>query len=213
MTRQPAPRRSAPPRRGVSAYLAVLFVMIALTGVAACGGDDSNGPSSPTTVPPAPAPSPTPTPPSPRQVQQGTMNLSAPQGENVFFALASITDNATGRWEANVDWTDPANELWMWVADGVCTTQQFARDDCPFEATCPCQFAVRSEVATPKPRVLTIPNAGGGTRTLIVVNLGPKEDTATYRVTLTPGGSASSVAAVSATESGVSTGRKTIRKR
>ena len=141
------------------------------------------------------------------------MNLSAPQGENVFFALASITDNATGRWEANVDWTDPANQLWMWVANGVCTTQQFARDDCPLEATCPCQFAVRSETATPKPRVLTIPNAGGGTRTLIVVNLGPKEDTATYRVTLTPGGSASSVAAVSATESGVSTGRKTIRKR
>src|SRR5262245_41929853 len=189
------------------------FAIATMLVVAACGGDGGSSspttPSSPTPVTPVPAPAP----PSPRLVQQGTMSLSAPQGESVYFALAAITDNASGRWEATVDWTDPANELWMWVANGVCTAQQFARDDCPFEATCPCQFAVRSETAAPKPRVLTIPNAGGGTRTLVVVNLGPKEETATYRVTLTPGGSASSVAAVSATSSGVSTGRKNIRKR
>lgn len=141
------------------------------------------------------------------------MNLSAPKDDTVHFSLASITDNTSGRWETTVDWTDPANDLWMWVANGACTAQQFARDDCPFEATCPCQFTIRSEVATPKPRVLNIPNAPGGTRTLIVLNLGPKEETATYRVMLTPGSTASSVAAFSSSGSGVSTGLKQLRKR
>jgi hypothetical protein len=215
MTMQPAHTGSAPPPRAVSAHsarLCAIGALIALIVVAACGGDNSsNSPSAPTTVAPAPPP-PAPTPPSPRQVQQGTMSLAAPQGEDVYFALASIIDNTTGRWETTVDWTDPANELWMWVANGVCTAQQFARDDCPFEATCPCQFAVRSEVATPKPRVLTIPNAAGATRTLIVVNLGPKEETATYRVTLTPGSLAAAAAAVPTPASGVFTGKKTIRK-
>jgi len=114
-----------------------------------------------------------------------------------------------------VDLLDPGpHEVQVrWVANGVCTAQQFARDDCPFEATCPCQFTIRSEVATPKPRVLTIPNAPGGTRTLIVVNLGPKEETATYRVMLTPGSTASSVAALSSSSAGVSTGLKHLRKR
>ena len=207
MTMQPAPTRSLPPRRAVSAHIALAIGTLIV--VAACGGDNnSNSPAAPTTVTPAPAPAPT-----PRLVQQGTMNLSAPKDDTVHFSLASITDNASGRWETTVDWTDPANELWMWVANGVCTTQQFARDDCPFEATCPCQFTIRSEVATPKPRVLTIPNAPGGTRTLIVVNLGPKEETATYRVMLTPGSTASSVAALSSSGSGVSTGLKHMRNR
>ena len=195
------------PRRAVSAHIPLAIGTLIV--VAACGGDNnSNSPAAPTTVTPAPAPAPT-----PRLVQQGTMNLSAPKDDTVHFSLASITDNASGRWETSVDWTDPANELWMWVANGVCTTQQFARDDCPFEATCPCQFTIRSEVATPKPRVLTIPNAPGGTRTLIVVNLGPKEETATYRVMLTPGSTASSVAALSSSGSGASTGQKHMRKR
>ena len=212
MTMQPAPTKSSPPRRAVSAHIALLCAIGTLIVVAACGGDnDSNSPAAPSTVTPAPAPAPTP--PSPRLVQQGTMNLSAPKDDTVHFSLASITDNASGRWETTVDWTDPANELWMWVANGVCTAQQFARDDCPFEATCPCQFTIRSEVATPKPRVLTIPNAPGGTRTLIVVNLGPKEETATYRVMLTPGSTASSVAALSSSGAGVSTGLKHLRKR
>jgi hypothetical protein len=210
MTTQPAPTITSPPPRAVSARVALLCAIATSMVVAACGGDNaSSSPAAPTTVTPAPAP----TPPSPRLVQQGTLNLAAPKDETVYFALASITDNAAGRWETTVDWTDPANELWMWVANGVCTAQQFARDDCPFEATCPCQFAIRSEVATPKPRVLTIPNATGGTRTLIVVNLGPQEETATYRATLTPGSTASSVAAVSSSIAGVSTGLKNFRKR
>jgi hypothetical protein len=86
--------------------------------VAACGGDNnSNSPAAPTTVTPAPAPAPT-----PRLVQQGTMNLSAPKDDTVHFSLAAITDNTSGRWETTVDWTDQANELWMWVANGAVHT-------------------------------------------------------------------------------------------
>jgi len=143
--------------------------------VTSCGGD-SDTPSSPTRV----------STPTPRLVQQGSFPLRAPEQDGVYFQLSTITDASAGLWEATVDWTNQANTLWMWVANGVCAVDQFARDECPFDATCPCQFAVRSELATPKPRVLSIPGAPGGTRTLIVMNLGPQADTATYRVMLTP---------------------------
>ena len=171
--------------------------------VTACGGDSGGSPpSGPSTVTP-----------TPRLVQQGTLNLAAPQGDDVYFAVASITDSASGGWEATVDWTNAANELWMWVATGSCTVQQFARDDCPFDATCPCQFAVRSEVATPKPRVLTIHNAPGGTRTLIVLNVGPGAETANYRVMLTPASLVPN--SVTGSEQGVavSTGRKNLPRK
>lgn len=72
------------------------------------------------------------------------------------------------------------------VAEGSCTVEQFALPECPFEAACPCQFVVRCETATPKPRVLSIANARSATRMLIVANLGPREESIEFRVTLTP---------------------------
>jgi hypothetical protein len=119
-------------------------------------------------------------------LQQGSFALSAPTDDSFYFALAPVTDSVAGLWEANVDWAINTNIVWMWVADGVCTVEQFAQPECPDEPTCPCRFAIRSETATPKPRVLTIPNAPGGTRTLIVANLGPREEAVQYRVTLLP---------------------------
>ena len=82
------------------------------------------------------------------------------------------------------DWLRDTDTLWVWIADGVCTVDQFALPECPSEPSCPCRFVIRSETATPKPRVLTINEAPGGTRTLIVANLGPREETVQYRVTL-----------------------------
>lgn len=176
-----------------------LYMLIVLVS---CGDSPDRNPVSPT---PAPAPA------APRLLQQGNLALAAPTDDSVYFALASITDAASGRWEATVDWGDAANTLWMWVADGACTVDQFARDDCPFEATCPCRFAIRSETGTPKPRVLTIPGASGGTRTLIVANLGPGEETAQYRVTLLSSGVAAGASAGTAGvtgDPGVSLARK-----
>jgi hypothetical protein len=75
---------------------------------------------------------------------------------------------------------------------------------------------VRSEVATPKLRVLTVTNPASTTRTLIVMNLGPREETASYIVRLTPNSTTSATdgAAAGAQTSAVShivTGRKSIR--
>jgi hypothetical protein len=158
-----------------AAGLLILLGLTALVGVS-CDGDSKN-PASPTVT----------TAPTPRTIAQGNFALAAPTEDSVFFAVVPITDSSAGTWEATVDWTVASNALWMYVANGSCTVAQFASDDCPDSAACPCQFAVRSEVATPKPRVLTIPGAPGGTRTLIVVNLGPREDTSSYTVRLTPG--------------------------
>jgi hypothetical protein len=150
--------------------------------LASCGGGGSNRSSSPT----APTPPTASAPPAPRVIAQGGFSLGAPSNDSVFFGVVPITDAATGNWEATVDWTFPDNTLWMYVATGTCSPEQFASDACPSSAACPCQFAVRSEAATPKPRVLSIPNAPGGTRTLIILNLGPREETGTIVVRLTP---------------------------
>ena len=152
--------------------LALWCAVGALLCTTACG-EESNG---------GLGPSP---PPAPRVVQQGSFALGAPDGESVHFAIAPIAESSGALWEATADWTAGTNTLWMWVTNGVCTPEQFALPECPFEAECPCQFAIRSEVATPKPRVLAIPNATAAARTLIVANLGPGEETVNYRVTVT----------------------------
>lgn len=139
----------------------------------ACGGGN------------APPTSPTPAAPTTRVITQGSFSLDAPTADGAFFGLVPITDQAAGTWEATVDWTLATNTLFMYVATGFCTAEQFASPACPDDATCPCQFAVRSEVATPKPRILAIPNAPGGTRTLIVLNLGPREESISYTARLT----------------------------
>lgn len=170
--------------------------------VAACGGGSSG-----------PSPAPTSLPPAPRLVQQGNFSLAAPDldADVLYFATVPVSDAATGLWEATVDWALTQNTHWMWVANGVCSGEQFALPECPFEATCPCQFTVRSEIATPKPRVLSIPNAAGGTRTLIVLNLGPREDDFTYRVMLTPSSNVvRSESGAPASTAPLSVGRKTM---
>lgn len=103
----------------------------------------------------------------------------------------------------------------MWLANGACTVAQFAQPECPSEPSCPCQFTVRSETALPKPRVLTIPSAPGGNRTLIVANLGPGDDTIDYRVMLTSSSNLSErrPAEDAGGSSGVSLGRKTRLRR
>jgi hypothetical protein len=188
-----------------AARLLTLLGLMAVAGVS-CGGDSKN-PASATLVTTAP---------TPRTIAQGSFALAAPTEDSVFFALVPITDSSAGTWEATVDWTLATNTLWMYVANGSCTVAQFASDDCPDTAACACQFTVRSEVATPKPRVLTIPGAAGGTRTLIVVNVGPREDTSSYTVRLTPSSTTSAMDGAHASTRGIAapnvvTARKAIR--
>ena len=93
------------------AGLAAVFTTIVLV---ACGGSETN-PVSPT-VPASPAP-----PPAPRLIRQGSVPMDAPTDDAFHFFLTPITDGASGRWDATVDWSNEANTLWMWVADGVCS--------------------------------------------------------------------------------------------
>jgi hypothetical protein len=147
--------------------------LVGLGILAACGGE--GGPST----------GPTPLPAN-RLIQEGGFTLRAPEADAIYFTVFAMTDPGSGRWQATVDWTFATNTLWMYVATGTCTAAQFAAPECPSEPSCQCQFAVRSEAAAPKPRVLTVDGALGGTRTLIIANLGPSEESGTYRVMLTP---------------------------
>ena len=153
-------------------YIASVFVICAAALLASCGNDAGSGPTTVSQGPTA------------RTIAQDTRLIGAPVDDTVYFVVIPVTESASGRWEATVDWKAATNELWMWVADGACSAEKFAQPECPFETACPCQFAVRSETATPKPRVLTIPSASGGTRNLIVVNLGPGEESVSYTVKL-----------------------------
>ena len=132
-------------RRAIRTVLGGLVALCAVVLLASCGSDSGGNPASP-------SPAPTAAPPTPRMLQQGSIALSAPTADSVFFALTTVTDPVAGRWETTVDWTNEANTLWMPVADCACTVEQFAKPECPDEVTCPCRFAIRSETATPKPR-------------------------------------------------------------
>jgi len=158
-------------------------VVVLSVVLVSCGGDGSEGDSKTSITSPAP--------PTTQLIQQGNFTLSAPTGDAYFFGLTEITTTSAGTWETTVDWTFPTNTLHIYVATGSCTPTQFATEDCPSGATCPCQFAIRSEVATPKPRVLTLANAAPGTRTLIILNLGPEAESGNYAVRLTPAGTSS----------------------
>ena len=178
-----------------------LLSLYSLIFLVSCGDGPEGNPVSPTRAQPAQ-----------RVLQQGSFTLRAPVDDAVYFGVVPVTDSASDSWEANVDWRSEANTMWMWVADGACSVEQFETGGCPFDSSCPCRITIRSETGTPKPRVLTIAGASGGTRTLIVANLGPGEETVQYRVMLTSsaGTAGASVQTTSVTDSRrVSTARKT----
>lgn len=176
-------------------------VAAALGGTAACGGGGSSSTN--------PTPVPTPTPAPVRSVvTDGSFSLSAPDDEFSYFARRAVVTSIAGRLEATIDWTYPTNTVWMYIAEGACTAEQFSNVDCP-GATCECQFSVISQESGPKPRVLSVPNASPGTRTLIVWNRGPQDEGVSFQVTLTTGGTSSTgVTASRAGATGVEVGRK-----
>ncbi len=150
---------------------------LAAAALAWLGGCGDGG-----TTPPTPVPTPTPAPVR-AVVAQGSFRISEPGSDHTHYNDASINTAATGTLDITVDWTYPTNTLWMYVAEGNCT--DFSNLDCPGGPTCGCRFSVTSQVETPKPRVLTAANASPGVRTLIVWNLGPKEESVSYQAVLT----------------------------
>ena len=161
-------------------HLKTLAVVTVSLGLSTCGDDPTH---------PTQGPTPTPAPVS-TVVTQGSLTISAPDDDFTYYRSRLITTTAAGALETTVNWTYSTNEVWMYLAEGDCNGGQFSNDDCPDGPTCECRFIARSEARTPKPRVLTVSNASAGTRTLIVWNLGPKEEACSYQAVLTtPGGS------------------------
>ncbi len=164
---------------------AALLAACTIVSFCSCGGGGAYTPTSPVVTPP-PAPVRT-------VVAQGGYSLYAPASGLTSFLYSQFTTTRTGEIEATVDWTNAGDELWMYISEGVCTADQFETDDCP-GPDCPCKFSVASEVASPKPRVLNIPNASAGTRTLIIWSLQAMADDLRYQVVLTTTGVAKAAA-------------------
>jgi hypothetical protein len=113
-------------------------------------------------------------------IETGSQGLAL----NNFVVIPFATSGA-GKLDNTVDWTFAGDLLLMYVAQGNCTVAQFAADACPDQPACECRFAVRSENPFEKPRVMTVANAAAGPYTLIVWNLGPRDESISYTIALT----------------------------
>ena len=85
-----AANERAEERRRFQWALAGLAAVFATIVLVACGGSEAN-PVSPT-VPVSPAP--------PRPIRQGSVPLGAPTDDSYHFFPTTITDAASGRWDA-----------------------------------------------------------------------------------------------------------------
>ncbi len=138
-----------------------------------CGGSD--GPTTtPTTTPPT-------TLPPPSVVLQDSQSI--PAG---YLYAWNFTTSRTGTMDITVDYTYAENTMLVWVARGTCTADQFQAEQCTYAAT---------SFTGSKPRKVSVTGAAAGTFTLIVGNLGPKDDSIAFQVVLTPTASAGGVGA------------------
>jgi hypothetical protein len=180
----------------------VAVLLTAVFSVVACGGGGSSNPT--------PVPTPTPAPVR-TVVAQGSMQIGAPDDDFTYYDYVTFNTSASGRLETTVNWTYPSNSVFMYVAEGDCTGDKFENDDCPGGPTCACRFSVMSEAVNPKPRVLTVSNASPGLHTLVLWNLGPREESCSYQAVLTTG--VGSVAPAGVQSASVGSARKGLAKK
>lgn len=156
-----------------AAFLSLALVLVAVSIQPGCGGN--SGVTTPTAVPtPTPPPAPV-----TRNILEGSLS-----GLGVrVLGLIPFTTTATGTIEAHVDWTFPESTIYVYISRGMCTVEQVNAGQC--------QFLAVSETTTPKPRVVSVPNAPAGSYSLYVGNLGPKVESVSYQVLLTTLGGAS----------------------
>jgi hypothetical protein len=149
-----------------------------VVSLTACGSDTVTPPPPPTTtLPPLP-------PPSVVSTGQGSL----PDG---FVGRATpFTTTMTGNLDATVDWTFATNDLDVYITRGDCTPQQFIDVQC--------NIAAFSESTTAKPERAQLAAAPPGVYTLLVGNAGPREESLSWQVVLTPTRTAFSATAASA---------------
>jgi len=79
--------------------------------------------------------------------------------------------------DITVDWTYADSTVWVRLGQGKCDEQVLQAGQC--------QWLIQSQVSTPKPRVLTLPNAAAGQYTLYIYNGVKQPESVSYLVALT----------------------------
>jgi hypothetical protein len=151
------------------------LVLTALAAVLplACGSGGSSG--TPTAVS---TPQPTPTPCTQSIVFQGQGSFPARILDEEFFATT-----ATGRLDIILDWTFASSPIGVFVVPAnSCSLSAFnART---------CNFLVRSEPSTVKPRKISTPNFAPGNYGLLIANFASQDESIATQVILAQGGCA-----------------------
>jgi len=147
-----------------SRFVLTVAVAATLSLLSACGGS-----SSPTAATP---PTTQATPPPPIVVSQGSTAIAVDYVAGRFFT----TDRA-GTLDVTVDYTFADSRLIIWIARGQCTGELFIAEQCDFAAT---------SFAGSKPRKVSVTGAAPGTYTFIAANAGPRDESISHQVVLTP---------------------------
>jgi len=129
-----------------------------------CGGSDSPTNVPAVTTPPAPV--------STVLAEGSRSNL----GVNGELSLDPFMTPANGTLDVTVDWTFATNNVQIYLADGLCSVQDF-----PYG----CDFAGEAESLTAKPERLHLENLRAGTYTLIIVNPGPAVESVSFQIVFT----------------------------
>jgi hypothetical protein len=162
---------------GGFAALLCLAVVAAVLVLPSCASDKPCGSG------PAGATCPTTPPPPPASVKTVVVQASIASLPVDYVAGRSFSTSGTGTVDVTVDWTFAENTIYVWLAKGQCTYEQFDADTC--------QYVTQSLTSRPKPRILSMPGAAAGTYTLIVGNVGPRDEAVSYQVVLTSASGAS----------------------
>jgi hypothetical protein len=106
-------------------------------------------------------------------------------GVNILL-FVPFTTSARGTLDITVDWTIPVDGIHVFVSANECTIDQVNGGTCT--------YLVESVPSTVKPRLLTVTGVAAGTYTLYIGNRGPSEESVSWQIGLTTGGTAGATA-------------------
>ena len=145
------------------AWLAI-GTLASIATLGACGGGSPTTPAAPATPTPAPI--------TRTVVLQGSQAIPADWHYEWWF-----TTTRAGTVDITVDWTYADSTVWVRLGQGKCDEQVLQAGQC--------QWLIQSQVSTPKPRVLTLPNAAAGQYTLYIYSGVKQPESVSYLVGLT----------------------------
>lgn len=96
-----------------------------------------------------------------------------------------FTTASTGTIDLTVDWTIPSDGIHVYLAANTCSLDEINGGTC--------RFLLDSPPSSVKPRLLSTPGAAAGAYTLYIGNRGPEEESVSWQVGLTTGGTANTL--------------------